>query len=67
MESFNVGETVKCDLDGRTYKIVWIKDRNEIEKSNPDKPPKLVGNVIKLEDSEGNTVHAYDWEISKIH
>ena len=67
MEQFSVGETVKCDLDGRTYSIVWIKDRNQVEKSNPEKPPKLIGNVVLLEDKEGNKVHVYEWEISKIH
>lgn len=65
MTSINAGDIVICDLDGRHYTVVASKDRNLVEKSDANKPPKLIGNVLTLRDELGNTVHVYDWEVTK--
>ncbi len=64
LPKFEVGERVICDLDNRAYYIEWIRDRNIVEKT---KGVKLIGNIILLKDKMNNTVHVYDWEISKLH
>lgn len=61
MNQIKIGDKVTCDLDGRRYVVIDIRDRNEVEKTNNT----LLGHVLLLDDGYGNTVHVYGWEVTK--
>lgn len=56
------GDKIISDLDGLEYEVVQFGDRNDLE---PLQGVKLCGNMVIVQDEQGNKQVLYEWEVRK--
>lgn len=57
-----IGDKVISDLTSEECIIINIQDRNQSHEAIPG--VKLLGNVLTLENNNGEKHYAYEWEVS---